>query len=153
MIDLYYEKVFNALNKSKIKYLVVGGIAVNLYGLIRLTRDLDLMIDISEENLAKFVHLMKALGYGTKLSVSEWQDKVAIAFRNAKDESKQIDIFMKNPIDFGDAYKKRKIFKLGRTEVACVGFEDLLKMKEIAGRDRDLIDMGYLKKYRQEGKI
>lgn len=149
---MYYEKEIKALNKSKIKYLVVGGIAVNLYGLTRLTRDLDLMINIDEENLQKFISLMNKLGYGTKLAVDEWQGKVAIAFKNQNDESKQIDIFIKNPIDFKKAYQRRKIFKLGRTKISCVGFNDLLKMKEIAGRDRDLIDMGYLKKYRQEGK-
>ena len=153
MSEKYYEKEIKALNKSKIKYLVVGGIAVNLYGLYRLTRDLDLMIDISEENLEKFMSLMNKLGYGTNLSIDEWKGKVAIAFRHQKDKSKQIDIFIRNPIDFKNAYKKRKIFKLGKTKIVSVSFEDLLKMKEISGRDRDLIDMGYLKKYKQEGKI
>ena len=153
MIEMYYEPIIKALNKSKIKYLVVGGIAVNLYGLNRLTRDLDLMIDISEKNLSKFVHLMNTLGFGTKLSVDEWEGKVAIAFRHQKDQSRQVDIFVKNPIDFSAAYGRRKILKLGKTKVSCISFDDLLEMKEISGRDRDLIDMGYLKKYEQEGKM
>jgi hypothetical protein len=150
---LYYEKEIRALNKSKIKYLVVGGAAVNFHGLMRLTRDLDLMIDINEDNLQRFVALMNKLGYGTKLSVEEWKGKVAIAFRHQKDDAKQIDIFMKNPIDFGDAYKRRKVFRTGNVNVVCVGLDDLLKMKEISGRDRDLIDIGYLQKYKREGKI
>ena len=153
MSSLYYEEEIKAINKSKIKYLVVGGVAVNLHGLVRMTRDLDLMIDINEDNLQKFVSLMNKIGYGANLSVDEWKGKVAIAFRNDKDKSKQIDIFMKNPIDFSEAYKKRKLVNLGKIKVSCVGLEDLLRMKELSGRDRDLIDLGYLKKYKQEGKI
>lgn len=152
-MKIYYEEEIKALNRSKIKYLVVGGIAVNLYGLHRLTRDLDLMIDITEENLQKFVHLMNELKYGTKISTEEWKGLVSIAFHHQKDKSKQIDIFLKNPIDFKSAYKRRRIIKLGKTKVSCVSLDDLLKMKEIAGRDRDWIDIGYLKKYMKEGWI
>lgn len=150
---MYYEDEIKALNKSRIKYLVIGGIAVNLYGLHRLTRDLDLMIDISEENLQCFVHLMNKLGYGSKISTEEWKGLISIGFRHKKDELKQIDIFLKNPIDFKSAYKNRKIIKLGKTKVSCVSLADLFKMKEIAGRDRDWIDIGYLKKYMKEGRI
>ena len=153
MIEYYYEKEVKTLNKHRLKYLVVGGIAVNLHGLNRLTRDLDLMIDINEENLAKFIFLMDKLGYGSKVSIDDWKGKVAIAFRHNKIENKQIDVFMKNPIDFKKAYKKRAIFKIGKTKVSCVGLLDLIKMKEIANRDRDWIDIGYLKKYKQEGRI
>lgn len=153
MRELFYEEELKALNKTKVKYLVVGGIAVNLHGLNRLTRDLDLMIDINEQNLEKFVLLMDKLGYGSKVSVDDWKGKVAIAFRHDKDENKQIDVFMKNPIDFKKAYKKRAMFKAGKTSISCVGLQDLIKMKEMADRDRDWIDIGYLKKHKQEGKI
>jgi hypothetical protein len=42
------------------------------------------------------------------------------------------------------------VFKLRNTNISCVGFDDLIKMKEIANRDRDWIDIGYLKKYKRE---
>ena len=153
MRELYYEDEIKALNKSKIKYLVVGGIAVNLYGLNRFTRDLDLMIDINEENLAKFIDLVNKLGYGTKVAIDDWKGKVAIAFRHSKEENKQIDVFMKNPIDFNKAYKKRVTFKVGKANISCVNLDDLIRMKEKADRNRDWIDIGYLKKYKREGKI
>jgi len=152
MSELQYEDEIKALNKKRIKYLVVGGIAVNLHGLYRLTRDLDLMIDINEENLEKFVDLMSKLDYGTKVSIDDWKGKVAIAFRHNRDADKQIDVFMRNPIDFKKAYQRRNILKLGKTKVSCVCLDDLLKMKEIANRNRDWIDIGYLKKFKKEGK-
>jgi hypothetical protein len=152
MSSIYYEEELKELNKSGLKYLIVGGIAVNLHGLPRLTRDLDLMIDINADNLQKFVKVMKKLNYATKFPINEWQGKSAIAFFSDQDDSKQIDVLLKNPIDFKAAYKRRKMFKINEASFNCVGFDDLLKMKEIAGRDRDLIDMGYLKKFKSEEK-
>jgi hypothetical protein len=46
---MHYEEIFRALNKHKIRYLVIGGGAVNLYGHIRATMDLDLLISMKRE--------------------------------------------------------------------------------------------------------
>jgi len=146
MSELLYEEELKALNRCKLKYLVIGGFAVNLHGLYRLTRDLDLMIDISEDNLEKFINLMKKLGYASTVAIEKSKNTAALSFRLDKDDYKQIDVFLKNPINFLRAYKRRKLFKFGKTSVACVGLKDLLAMKELAGRDRDWIDIGYLRK-------
>lgn len=34
---MFYEAVFRELYKEKIEYLVVGGVAINLYGILRAT--------------------------------------------------------------------------------------------------------------------
>ena len=46
-----FETVFDALNKAGVKYLVVGGAAVNLYGFPRFTGDLDILLLLKQENL------------------------------------------------------------------------------------------------------
>lgn len=46
---MYYELVFRNLNKKKVRYVVIGGIAVNLHGIPRATADLDLMVDLEKE--------------------------------------------------------------------------------------------------------
>lgn len=40
---MFYNDVFGILNKYKVKYVVIGGTAVNLHGVPRFTADLDLM--------------------------------------------------------------------------------------------------------------
>ncbi|MCP9456741.1 MAG: hypothetical protein NNA18_11625 [Nitrospira sp.] len=42
---------------------MVGGIAVNLHGYARLTIDLDLLLDLSRDNLALVVRALNELGY------------------------------------------------------------------------------------------
>lgn len=143
---LYYEQELKALNKSKIKYLVVGGMAVNLYGLHRMTMDLDLMIDLSKDNFARFVEIMSSIGYETKVPKSDWKKHMAVAFRTKEDEDKRIDVFLKNPIAFNSAYKKRKVFSADKLRISCVALDDLLAMKNKANRLRDWIDIGSLER-------
>ena len=59
---MYYGDVFNALNKAKVDYPVVGGVALVLHGVVRLTVDMDLMVETSEHNLKKFVYTLGVLG-------------------------------------------------------------------------------------------
>ncbi len=65
-----FEKIFKNLNTAKIKYLVVGGVAVNLHGYVRFTGDLDLLVLLEEKNLEKISKVMKKLGYSERLPVS-----------------------------------------------------------------------------------
>ena len=49
---MYYEEVFSELSRRRVRYLVVGGVALVLHGVLRLTADLDLMLDMEKDNLA-----------------------------------------------------------------------------------------------------
>ena len=60
---MYCEEVFRALEKNGVKYVVVGGVALILHGIVRFTADLDLMIQMEEDNIEKFISTMDELGY------------------------------------------------------------------------------------------
>lgn len=64
-----FESLFSGLNKAKVRYLVVGGIAVNLYGIERATADIDLVVDLEEGNLNRFIASMKELNFKPKVPV------------------------------------------------------------------------------------
>ena len=68
---LYFTTIdLPGLNKRKVKYLVVGGIAVNFYGIERATADIDLVVDSEESNLQKFIKAIKELSFKPKIPVS-----------------------------------------------------------------------------------
>jgi hypothetical protein len=60
------EAIFSALNAVDVKYLVVGGLAVNAYGYERLTRDVDLVIGLEPENIIRGLRAL--LGFGYRMS-------------------------------------------------------------------------------------
>ena len=49
-----YLSLFRELDKEKIKYIVVGGVAINFLDIPRMTYDLDLLVDLEDKNLKKF---------------------------------------------------------------------------------------------------
>jgi hypothetical protein len=66
---MFYEEMFKQLNRRHIDYTVVGGVALVMHGVVRLTADLDLMLHLDEKNLNKFIDLMSDLGYKPRIPV------------------------------------------------------------------------------------
>jgi hypothetical protein len=155
---MYYDEVIARLNKNKVKYAVAGGVAVVLYGYTRLTLDLDLIVELSEKNLDKFFDTLYNLEYRPKVPVTkeefkskkkrqEWIQKkgmVVFSFFHLKDHLKLIDVFVTEPIRFSDIEKKLQKIKTKDLIVPTVSIEHLKKLKLLAGRDKDLMDVRQL---------
>jgi len=59
---LDFEHIFTELTTAGIDFVVVGGVAVNLHGIPRMTYDIDLMILFEEENITKTIKKLERLG-------------------------------------------------------------------------------------------
>lgn len=160
---MYYEKVFGGLNEHKVRYLVVGGIAVNLYGVLRATADLDLVLDMSNQNLSDFVNCMEKLGYHPRVPVKasefidptkrkEWKETkgmVVFSFFHLTKSQQEIDIFIDSPIDFEKAYKKKTSVTAKGIKIPLISINDLIKLKRISGRNQDLADVEALERVKK----
>jgi len=166
MEELDYLGIFKEFNKKKIKYIVCGGIAVNLLGIPRMTYDLDLLLKLEDENLNKFVKLMKRLGYKAKIPVDiedftkkkkrdDWiknKDIKAFCLVNPKAIVKEIDIVIDSPVTYDKAITNTKKIKLQRMRIPVIGIKDLIKMKKKSGRKQDYSDIRYLEVKLEEQK-
>ena len=154
-----YEDILREFYKNKVRYIVVGGIAVNLHGIPRMTADLDLMIDLEKENVLKFIEILKSLDYVPKIPENpenlanpekreEWKKRKmqAFTFWNVKKPYQQVDIFIENPIEFGKAYSRKEKIKAADFEIYIISIDDLIKIKRKSGRKQDLCDIEALKK-------
>ncbi len=65
-----FKNLFSALNEESVKYLVGGGVAVNLYGIERATADIDIVLKVDEKNLSKFITVAKKLGLKPRLPLA-----------------------------------------------------------------------------------
>ena len=54
----FYLDVIKAFNDNKVEYMLVGGHAVNYYGYIRATIDMDIWINSSDKNLVLLLILL-----------------------------------------------------------------------------------------------
>ncbi len=55
------KRVLAALEKERVRYIVFGGVAINLHGLARATEDLDVFIAPSEENVERLKSALRAV--------------------------------------------------------------------------------------------
>ncbi len=58
--------IVSALNLAAVRYLIVGGVAVNVHGYLRHTKDLDLVIAPEESNCRAAMDALTSLGYVPK---------------------------------------------------------------------------------------
>lgn len=154
---MFFKKIFKALNENNVKYLVIGGAAVNLHGYVRVTHDLDLFIALDESNIKKFASTMKALNFKPKVPVEieELGDRKKrekwIKEKNMKVFSLHdigtddiIDIMIMDYLQFDESYKEKKVVKIKDIEVPIASIKDIIKLKEAAGRAKDIIDLKVL---------
>jgi len=120
------------------------------------------MIDLSEDNVGRLVGVLERLGYVPRVPVAAGElvsrekrearirEKGAVVFTfvDPKTPLKHVDIFLSNPTDFEDAYARRQLIPVGDTAISAVSLDTLIRMKEAAGRPRDLEDVRHLKMIR-----
>ena len=153
------EDILKALEKEKIDYAVIGGVAVVLYGYVRFTKDIDLIIDFSEDNVRRFIKVLAALNFRPGIPIDpldmakkekreEWikeKNVKVITFYNPESQLLQIDVLITK--DLSSMRKIRK--RINEFEISIVDYDDLLMMKKETARPTDLIDIQKLQELRK----
>lgn len=129
---------------EKVEYLLVGGQAVALHGVPRFTKDADLWLRDSPENLRRAALALTAFGAppGTieALRAARGLDVVWMGHPPAR-----IDLMKNIPGgDFNRAYSTRRVFQVSGQPVVCVGKTELIAQKRASGRPQDLLDADQL---------
>lgn len=159
-----YDVVLRELHRRRVRYLVVGGLAVNLHGVPRLTYDLDIIVDFEPANLAALLDALSGLGYKPRLPVDpaglmdtqlrrNWinnKNLLAFTFISTPPDHGEIDIVLSHNVDFVNAYEGRVTLTTGEYEIPLISLSNLITMKTAAGRNQDLSDLKMLKKIQNE---
>jgi hypothetical protein len=161
------EAVFGALNRSGVAYLVVGGLAVNAHGYVRMTMDIDLVIALDPENILKALRALAAEGFRPAVPVTPeqvadpanrklWREEKDMRVLKLWSDTYRltpVDIFIYEPFDFDMENARALHLDLGEgLRVPIVSLEALLEMKREAGRPQDLADMDALREVASRGQ-
>ena len=153
--------IVKALNDAKVKYLVVGGLAVVAHGYERLTVDVDIVIGLERENITRGLNALYSAGWRMMIPVTpeefadpkmreSWRkEKNLVALRLWSDLHRRtpIDVFVYEPFDFNKEFERAKWENIGGALPApVVSYHTLLAMKKEAGREKDLLDIQALAK-------
>ncbi len=135
--------------------MLVGGLAVNLHGVPRLTGDLDLCLALDLPNVKSFLSLLEELGYGPRIPADplgladeevrrRWREEkgmAAFTFWHPEAPFAEVDVLLWPEIPFEELWSARARKPLGGTEVSLASIPHLKRLKSATGRRQDLADI------------
>jgi len=157
----HLKDILQELTERGVQFIVCGGVAVVLHGVERMTLDLDLVVEMSHENLQRFIDAMRALNLVPRVPVPpedllspekvrvmiEEKNMAAFSFINLKNPFQQVDILVLEKFD--DFLSDAEVQDVGGFEIKIASKEKLIEMKKRAGREKDLLDIQSLQRLKK----
>jgi len=150
------------LNREEVEFLVIGGVAVGFHGYVRATKDVDIVPAPDSENLQRLARLLDRLDAQIEGADEFEEDELpdpldpdALALRGnwvLRTRLGRFDIMQW----IGDEALWEKLApaaldtEVDGLRIKVVGYEDLVALKEMAGRPEDLTDLRRLRQARGE---
>ena len=155
-----YKDELVGLSKAGVKYLTIGGIALGLHGYPRATFDLDIMPELSEDNLDKIIVALQGLGYIPRIPVDVrelkdpqkrelWhveKNMQVFSFIKPQELSSIVDMMIYHPLPFDACFERRQNVYIEGVPIYIASLEDLLKLKMKANREKDKSDIAILER-------
>lgn len=154
-----FDSIVRALHGAGVRYLVAEGLAVNAHGYLRFTKDVDLVLQLAPDNIRSAFAALEGIGYRPLVPVTGAQfadadqrgawirEKGMTVLNFWCDAHRETPVvFVTEPFDFEAEYSRALVKPLGPIEVRFVSIPTLIRMKEVAGRPHDRIDIEYLRK-------
>jgi len=141
------EGLLKSLNAHDVRYVIIGATAFPVHGYVRATMDVDILIEPTEENARRTWEALREFGYDvTDVSVGDLLTK-KILIRQYWLET---DVHPSAAgVTFEQVWANRVEGVIGETPTCFAGLDDLIAMKQAAGRPKDLEDLRVLLKLRE----
>lgn len=140
-------RVCRLLNRARVRYLIAGGVAANLHGSVRATKDVDLLVPPDERNMARLLGALSALPWGlaSELDAAEIANKPVTIIG----DDPRVDVLtVAWTVTFARAWPNRVVRRIDGVRVPFLSLADLAESKK-TGRPADLADLEVLKGLRR----
>ena len=139
-----YIDMLKCLNKAGVDYILVGGWAVNMYGYIRATVDLDIWILADADNAKKVYSAVAEFGAPVSEMKPEEFAEYGMIFQIGVAPCR-VDIISKiSGVSYADAVTRSVPKSIDGIPVRIISLEDLIANKKASGRAKDLADVEVL---------
>lgn len=148
-MDSQIIEIWKYFSLYQVKYLTIGGFAVNIYGYGRNTGDIDIFIEDSMENRANLRTALRELGIGdfeninTMQFIPGWTD-ITLNFNLRLDIMTSVKGLEDNSFDL--FLKKAYVVEINDIPVYFIDYENLIIAKKASNRPKDIIDIEELEK-------
>jgi hypothetical protein len=146
-----FEDMLELLEKHEVKYLIIGGLAFIYHAKPRYTKDMDLWIEPSQQNIQRTNQALAEFGSPTLLAFDEPTQVVQIGV-----EPDRIDLIVEvGAVTFNAAWKKRIVGRYGHATALWIDLDHLIKIKRAIDSPRHQEDARILtevKRLREPGE-
>jgi hypothetical protein len=156
------ETVLAALNEARVRFLVVGGVAVVLHGRLRVTADLDLVVQLERGNVERAMSALERIDFRPRAPVAlasfadesvrrGWVEQKHLTVLSRWSPSHagfEVDVFVSEPFNFEEVYSRAVRAPVRSTHALIPAIDDLIAMKRAVGRAQDLDDAAALQALR-----
>jgi len=138
--------VIEAFNSFKVEYILIGGVAVILHGLERLTRDIDIFIKMTEENIEQLRKALFSVYDDPSINeiTLEELDKYPVIRYGSPDDF-YIDIVGRLGELNVFENLKFEVIKYQKIKIKVATPETLFELKKNTYRQKDELDLLFLK--------
>lgn len=141
--------LFKFLNQENVEYLLIGGTLSIVYGVPRVTKDIDLFLNPKMGNAVSCLKALRDFGMGTAdlTTAEELCKKEVTIFKDFL----RVDILTHvKGLIFREAWKNKVVLSLEDITIPSLCLDDLIKSKKAAGRPRDIEDIKILEMARKK---
>ncbi len=136
-------RVCRLLNRYRVKYLIAGGVAANLHGTLRSTKDVDLLVPKDRKNTEALLKALSELPYGVAKEI-EVEDILDKPFTIIGDDPRVDILTLAGKVDFKKAQTDKEARRILGVKVPFIGLRSLKRSKD-TGRAQDKADLEQLK--------
>lgn len=149
-----FKRIIQGLNRGKIEYLVIGGVAVLAYGVERATFDIDVLLPEDEKIIDRFLKVVLNLGYrrvtdekGNKIGpIARLKPGRVIERKMVRFKGKyDLDLLTISRSKFDFMHEYRQQVEYAGIKIPIPEIIDLIHLKEWSGRPRDKEDARLLR--------
>jgi hypothetical protein len=140
------ESLLRSLNDHSVEYVLIGATAFPVHGYARASLDVDIFIRATPENAQHTRRALTAFGYDLNEVTDEELLTKKVLIRQYLVEA-DIHPYVSG-VTFDEVWSRRVHDRLGQTPTAFASLDDLIRMKEAAGRPKDLEDLRVLRRLR-----
>ncbi len=154
-MNLYNEellKLLQTFHRFELKYLIIGGFAVNRYGFKRTTGDIDFYLKDSLQNRKCLVDALDAMHYG-RFDVLLEMPILAGYCEIMLDDGMYADLMTEIPgliqQEYDVYYKEALVDKINAFEIKYINYNHPIVNKIATNRAKDVIDVEELRRANQ----
>ena len=142
------ENLLKSLNGHKVEFVIIGATAFPIHGYARATLDLDIFIRPDPQNVSRLMNALRDFGYDLADVTPEDLLTKKVLIRQYLVET-DIHPFVSG-LSFDQVWNNKVSGTYGKEKVYYASLEDLIMMKQAAGRPKDLEDLRVLRTLKEK---